>query len=408
MQKQLVLLASAFTYRAQAFEAAARKLGIPVVRGEDVPPPMLDKANVRLPIDYRDVPRSAALIEAYAQEHPVGAIVGLDDSGTLIAAAACERLGLPHNAPEAALAARDKHIMRRKFAQAGVPSPRFRHFTFSDDPEIIADEVSYPCVIKPTVLSGSRGVMRVDHPLEFLHRWLQLKRIVENEGCDEFLVEDYVPGVEVALEGLLHDGALHPLALFDKPDPLDGPYFEETIYVTPSRLPAGVQEEIVRTAQQAAAALGLRQGPVHAELRVHQGQPVMIEMAARSIGGKCSKALRFEAGASLEELILRQAFGLPPAESGLPAASGVMMIPIPESGILAGVEGLEAAMNVPLIEEIEITAPLHRPILALPEGNSYLGFIFARGEAPEAVENALRKAHARLEIEILPQLALHL
>jgi len=410
LDKTLILLASAFSYRAQLFETAAERLGIKVVRGEDVPPPMLRKANVSLAVDYRDIPKSVDLILAYARKHPVGAIVGLDDSGTLIAAAACEQLGLPYNTPEAAMAARDKHIMRQRFARAGVPSPVFHHYRLSDDLEAIADDTQYPCVIKPTNLSGSRGVMRADNPMDFLHRIQQLKQILKSEGCDEFLVENYVPGMEVALEGLLDHEILHVLAIFDKPDPLEGPYFEETIYVTPSRLPAETQEAIRRTAAQAAVALGLRQGPVHAELRVNEKGSWMVEVAARSIGGNCSKALRFGSAIatreSLETLILQQAFGMPFETDLQSAASGVMMIPIPEAGVLRAVHGLAEAQKVDFIEEIEITARVDHPLEPLPEGDSYLGFIFSYGPTPEAVENALRTAHRKLHFDISPQLPL--
>ncbi len=403
--KTLVLLASASSYRVSAFESAAEKLGIPVVRGEDVPPPMIGKTAAALGLDYRDIPRSARLVASFGERVPVGAVIGLDDSGTLIAAEAAARLGLPVNDPEAGLAARNKAIMRTRFAQAGVPSPPFRLYSLGADPQAIAAETAYPCVLKPTVLSGSRGVMRADGPAEFLQKFSRLRAILEKEGCDEFLVEAFIPGPEVALEGLLDDGQLHVLALFDKPDPLDGPYFEETLYVTPSRLARDVQAEIAAVAAEAAAALGLRRGPVHAELRLPPGErPVMVEIAARSIGGSCAKTLRFAGRASLEELILRQAFGLDFNPEREAVAGGVMMVPIPEGGILKGVAGLEQARSVPLIEEIEIAAPLNQRLATLPEGDSYLGFIFARGETPAAVEAALREAHRRLTFEIVPEL----
>jgi hypothetical protein len=224
-----------------------------------------------------------------------------------------------------------------------------------------------------------------------------------------FLVEEFIPGFEVALEGMLDRGRLQVLALFDKPDPLDGPFFEETIYVTPSRLPAEVQDAIARCAADAATALGLCSGPVHAELRVNQRGPFLIEAAGRSIGGLCSRTLRFGSDATLEELIVRQACGLPIESLGRDGnAGGVMMIPIPEGGILRGVSGIEAASAVPGVESVEITAPLHNPIVPLPEGESYLGFIFARGPTPGHVEQALRAAHALLHFTIMPGLSLQL
>lgn len=411
---RLLLLASARTYRNRAFRTAARKLGVEVTLGLDVPPPLLPKGAGRLALDYRDFSAATAAILAYAQEHPVAAILGVDDSGTVLAARAGAALGLPHNAPDAAEAASDKAVMRARFAAAGVPSPHFSKFSIQDDPEDIAEAVGesaigYPCVLKPTRLAASKGVMRADNPFEFLERFERLKRILAKEGCDDLVVESFIPGQEVALEGLLQAGQLTVLALFDKPDPLDGPFFEETLYVTPSRLPDAVQAAITQAAQAACAALGLQEGPVHAELRVNAAGPVLVEVAARSIGGLCSQVLRFthSADVSLEELILRQALGRPvEAAHRETLAGGVMMIPIPAAGLLKGVAGLEAAQAVPGITSIEITAPLNYPVVPLPEGDSYLGFIFARGATPAQVEAALREAHRQLVFEIVPEIPL--
>ncbi|MEK6588865.1 MAG: ATP-grasp domain-containing protein, partial [Chloroflexota bacterium] len=224
-----------------------------------------------------------------------------------------------------------------------------------------------------------------------------------NQVEHQILVESFLPGVEVAVEGLLMGGELSVLAIFDKPDPLEGPFFEETIYVTPSRHPVAVQEEIIDTTQKAVTALGLTEGPVHAELRVNEGGCCLLEVAPRSIGGYCSRALRFGAGATLEELIIQHALGLP-LTSTLPAtpASGVMMIPIPRAGILCEVQGIEQAQQVPGIDEIRMTIPVGQAVVPLPEGSQYLGFIFARAESPERAEAALRMAHARLNFVIMP------
>lgn len=411
---RLLLLASSRTYRNRAFISAAKKLGLEVVLGLDVPPPLLKPAPGRLALDYRDLGAATAAVLEYARTHPVRAILGVDDSGTVVAARASAALGLPHNAPEAAEAAQDKARMRARFAAAGVPSPRFQAFTIHDDPEDIAETIEtsgigFPCVLKPTRLSASKGVMRADNAFEFVERFERLRRILSRTGCDDLVVEAFIPGREAALEGLLSDGALTVLALFDKPDPLDGPFFEETIYVTPSRLPAGTQAAIAAATRQACAALGLREGPVHAELRVNETGPVLVEVAARSIGGLCSQALRFthRADVSLEELILRQALGLPvEAAHRERRAGGVMMIPIPGAGLLRGVAGVEAAQAVPGVERVEITAPLDYPLVPLPEGDSYLGFIFARAETPGEVEAALRQAHACLKFEIVPEIRL--
>jgi biotin carboxylase len=403
--RRVILLGSARTYRTEAFTAAALRLGADVVTGDDVPLPMLSRTQSPLPLDYRDFVRATDAIVRFAEDHPVTAILGMDDSGTVLAARASAALGLPHNDPEAAQAARSKHDMRCRFAEAGVPSPAFALHHVGDDPVKLAASVSYPCVIKPTLLSGSRGVMRADTPAQFVERFARLARILAGERCDEVLVEEYIPGVEVALEGLLQEGRLRVLALFDKPDPLEGPFFEETLYVTPSRLPAEVQQAVADAAGHAAVALGLREGPVHAELRINDKGPWLVEVAARSIGGLCSKTLRFGTDMSLEELILRQALRMEIGSlTSATRAGGVLMIPIPRAGILRAVHGIEAAQAVPLVESVEITARTSYPLLPLPEGDSYLGFVFARGESPAEVEAALRAAHACLRFDIVAEM----
>jgi biotin carboxylase len=314
-------------------------------------------------------------------------------------------LGLPHNDPDAALAARDKWVMREALRRGGVPVPEYRRYSLTIDPAMVAGEIPFPVVVKPVRLSGSRGVIRANDSGEFIQAWERTRRIVLREGESlergELLVERYLPGLEIALEGLLTKGALQTLALFDKPDPLEGPYFEETIYVTPSRLPEATQAAISGRTAEAAAALGLREGPIHAELRINDEGIWLIEMAGRSIGGLCSTVLEFGAGFSLEEIILRQAVGMPlPSTERTGGAAGVMMIPISKGGILREVLGQEKAAAVPGVTGVEITAPLNQPLTPLPEGASYLGFIFARGDSPEATERALRDAHARLSFRI--------
>ncbi|HEY6542242.1 MAG TPA: ATP-grasp domain-containing protein, partial [Ktedonobacteraceae bacterium] len=332
-------------------------------------------------------------------------VLGVDDSATELAALASDALELAQNSPRAAEAARDKLLMRTLMSQGGAPCPIFRPFSLNDEPATIAGQVSYPCVLKPTRLSGSRGVIRANTPAEFVAAFQRLRRILLQEGFSEqgtiFLVEDFIPGFEVALEGLLTHGELKVLALFDKPDPLDGPFFEETIYVTPSRLPSETQAAIAQCVSVASASLGLQEGPVHAELRVNEQGPWMLEIAGRSIGGLCSTVLEFGAGMCLEEVILRHAVGeeIRTVERANNAA-GVMMIPIPSAGILKAVHGVEEAKQVPLVTGIEISAKLNYPLIPLPEGASYLGFIFARGETPAEVEAAIRQAHSLLRFEI--------
>ncbi|HEX9438868.1 MAG TPA: ATP-grasp domain-containing protein [Roseiflexaceae bacterium] len=411
MSPCVLLLLTPKTYRARPFIEAADRLGIEVVKAVDMPPKLAEFWNEPLGVDFNDPETATRALVDFAAGQPLDAIIAVDDSGSLLAARASGALGLPHNSPEAAEAARDKHIMRLLLARGGVQVPPFRRCSTADDPRTLAAQVEYPCVVKPLRLSGSRGVIRADDPDQFVAAVARLTGLLNAlepaPGSSAFLVERFIPGFEVALEGVLDRGRLRVLALFDKPDPLDGPFFEETIYVTPSRLPAPVQAAIAACASDAAAALGLREGPVHAELRINQEGPWLVEVAGRSIGGLCSKTLRFGTDVSLEELILRQACGMDiQSLSREQAAGGVMMIPIPEAGILRSVAGVEEAAAVPGVEEIDITAQLHYPLVPLPEGDSYLGFIFARGSTPADVEAALREAHRRLRFDIEPGILL--
>ena len=357
-----------------------------------------------LTVNCRNRDEAADRIVRLAARKPLDAVVAVDDEGVLVAALAAQRLGLAHNPPDAAARSRDKAAMRRALEDAGVPQPEFR--MAGPDAEVagLAAEVGLPCVVKPVSLSGSRGVIRADDPEAAVVAAKRVRAILADAGEDPeapLLVERYIPGDEVAVEGLLRGGTLEPLAVFDKPDPLEGPYFEETIYVTPSRLPPETLDAIVRMTADAAAALGLVEGPIHAELRTDAGRAWVLELAARSIGGLCSRSLRFGVGVTLEEVILRHALGLPidnlRRES---AASGVMMIPIPRAGILEEVRGQDRARAVPGIAGLELTIGPGRHVMPLPEGDRYLGFLFARADGPDGVEHALRTAHGHLEIVI--------
>ncbi len=425
---RLLLLLPTATYRTAAFVEAARRLGVDLTVASERPSTFQD-ANPRglLTLDLSDPARAAREARAFAERHPLHGVVGVDDDTAVVAAAIAGELGLVGNDAAAARAARDKHEQRTSLAAAGVPVPRFTLHGVDDDPRRLAAGVSYPCVLKPLRLAASRGVIRADAPEQFVAAFERVKRILKDAGSEmrdagcveagaspiprpasrSILVEDFVPGPEVASEGLLVAGRLQLLALFDKPDPLDGPYFEETIYVTPSRLPAEQQRAVAACAERAAAALGLREGPVHAELRVNSSGPWVIELAARPIGGRCSGALRFEIREtgkgkretlSLEEVVIRHALGMDlPALARERRASGVMMIPVPGAGVLREVRGVDAARAVPQVEEVVITAHPGQELVPWPEGARYPGFIFARGETPEAVEAALRAAHGRLQ-----------
>jgi biotin carboxylase len=406
---RLLLLLPTRTYRTEDFIDAARTLGVDLVCASEKPSTLEDLApDNLLTLDFADPIAAAARAAEWSAERPLAAVVGVDDVTAPVAAAIAERLHLRASAPAAVDATRDKYQMRQCLAAAGVPVPRFRRIALDEQPLRASRGVEYPCVLKPLALSASRGVIRASNADQFIAAFERIRALlqrddvsVSGDAARYLLAEQYVPGLEVALEGLLTAGELHTLALFDKPDPLEGPFFEETIYVTPSRLPPIVQDRLRGATVAACAALGLTEGPVHAELRLNDDGPWVLEVAARSIGGLCSRTLRFGTGMTLEEIILRHALGWPIASLERERrAAGVMMIPIPRAGRLDAVRGVDDARAVPGVEDVVVSAHTGQTLVPLPEGWQYLGFIFARADSPADVEDALRIAHARLSFEI--------
>lgn len=390
------------TYRATDFLAAAARLGVDVVVGSEhrqALARLMDDRAVVVPLGAVDA--AVEVIVALHRRTPLNAVLAVDDQGVAVAAAAAERLGLVHNPPEAVALTKDKARMRDRLAAASLPQPAYRVVPPGTDVALAASEVGYPCVVKPVSRSASQGVIRVDDAREAAAAGIRIRAIV-GDGPDPLLVERFVPGAEVAVEGLLRGGRLEVLAVFDKPDPMDGPFFEETIYVTPSRQPPSALAAIEATAARAAEVLGLLEGPVHIELRTSAaGMVTVLELAARSIGGLCARALRFGVGVSLEEVIVRHALGLGLDDLARePAASGVMMLPIRSAGVLAGVFGQERALAVEGVVGLEISIAPGRPVVPLPEGDRYLGFVFARGPTAATVERALRRAEACLDVRL--------
>lgn len=415
--KRILLVAATTGYQTRAFAAAGKRLGYDIQLATDHCPRLGDAwGDHAIPVKFHRPDASAKTIaQVAAQTGGFDGVVAVGDRPAHLAAVAAERLGLPFSRPEAVLACRNKFLARERFHAAGMNVPAYRSIPLDHDPRALAAEVRYPCVLKPLGLSASRGVIRADNTNEFVRAFECIRGILASpdivrlhEDQDRYLqVEDYIEGQEFALEGLLTGGAFRMVALFDKPDPLVGPYFEETIYVTPSRAPEAVQHAIATATQRAVAALGLTHGPIHAEMRVNARGVWMLEVAARPIGGLCAQALRFESGWTLEEVVLRHAARAPLGDLRLDApARGVMMIPIPRGGVYTGVEGIDAAGGTPGIENVVITAKEGQKLMPLPEGASYLGFIFAAGASPQAVETALRNAHACLEFGILEALPL--
>jgi len=400
---RVLLLLPTETYRAKDFLAAAERLGVDVVVGSQRRQAMADAMGDRaVVVPLGNLDEAVEIIAALHDRRSLDAVLAVDDQGLVVAAAAADRLGLPHNPIDAVAATRDKAALRARLAAGAVAQPDYRLVAPGQSVAAAAAQIGYPCVVKPVSRSGSQGVIRVDDGVQASAAAGRVRAIV---GPGEpILVEGFVAGAEVAVEALLVGGVLEVLAVFDKPDPLEGPFFEETIYVTPSRQPAPVLASLAATAAAAATAVGLREGPVHAELRVGaDGRPVVIEVAARSIGGLCARALRFGAGVSLEEVIVRHAVGF--GLDGLrreTQASGVMMLPIRAAGVLEKVSGQAEALAVDGVVGVEITISAGRAVVPLPEGDRYLGFVFARGPTAADVELALRRAEAALDVVVSP------
>jgi hypothetical protein len=400
--KKVVIVSGCESYRTGDFLAAASLLRLDAVVATDAPAP-IDGTSGHLEIDLGDPALAAARIVAAVPD--AAAVVAVDDEGVYAAALAAEALSLPHNPSEAVTATRDKLVMRRLLASAGIAQPGFAEAGPGDVPEVSA-EIGFPVVVKPVGLSASRGVLRVDALIDAQRAELRVRNILaaaHRDPAEPLLVERYVPGVEIAIEGLLVDGVVQILAVIDKPDPLEGPFFAETMFVTPSRHAAEVQDEAVALIGDAARALGLRVGPIHAEVRIPPDGPAqLIEIAARSIGGLCGRSLSFGLLAeSLEVVLLKSALGTSTSDTPLGRpASGVLMLPIPASGTFTGIENTAAAKAITGIDDVTITVTKGRPVQALPEGNRYLGFVFASGATPEAVEIALRRAAATLIVTI--------
>ncbi len=403
---RVLIIAPAGSYRTAPFTEAAHRIGADVLIASEGRYAISVGSAPGLHVSLSDPTGALARILSEHGRAPFSAIIGTDDASAELAAQASAMIGLPHNPVSSARIARRKDYARTQLARAGVPVPRHWVLDLTQSLAGQIEAIAYPCVLKPVSLSASRGVIRVNDQGELLRACARIQAILRDQaGTEEgsrILVEQFIPGAEVAVEGLLTDGRLDILAIFDKPDPLDGPFFEETYYVTPSRHPPAVQADLRAAIASACRAYGLTHGPIHAECRVSEAGVRILEVAARTIGGLCARLLRFGTGYGLEELVIRHALGErlePRTESG---GAGVLMIPIPEAGILRRVEGVLAAEKVPFIEEVIIDVREGYELVPLPEGSQYLGFIYARAPTAAQAEQALRAAHACLRIVVAP------
>ena len=408
---RLLLITPPNSYRTAAYLAAARRRGIEILVASEGRHSLVSELAGGLQVDLDEPSALQDLLEANSR-HAFAGVVATDDAVVELGSRVAGALGLPHNPPSAARYSRRKDLSRQVLADAGVPVPAHRSVRLDAPLESRIASVVFPCVVKPVALSGSRGVIRADNASELLGAIGRVRAILaqeysrDSELSTQLLVETFVPGKEVALEGMLSRGRLTVLAIFDKPDPLDGPFFEETYYITPSRHPDAVCERIISRVQQACTALGLREGPVHAEVRIHDGDGVIMEVASRTIGGDCARLLQFGTGHGLEDMVISHAVGDPLSARPQEGGAGVLMIPIPRAGVLRRVEGITAARAVPCIEDVMISLRDGYELVPLPEGASYLGFMFARAPSAAQAEAALRDANARLNIVVAPLMRL--
>jgi biotin carboxylase len=416
---RVLILSTTTSYQVRSFGDAAQKLGVELMFATDrchtLEDPWQDEA---VPVRFDDEEASLEAVRAAALERPIDGVIAVGDRPVVLAARIARALNLPGHSPAAATASTNKLLARAYFGGAGLLTPW--HFAVSSeaDPAGVAQKASYPAVVKPIGLSGSRGVIRADTPDQLVTAFTRVRALLArpdvralrlgSEGT--ILVEGFMPGREYAVEGLLTRGRFRSLTIFDKPDPLDGPFFEETVYVTPAVLPTLTERTIIGEVSRACRALGLSHGPVHAECRLTRNGVFVLEVAARPIGGLCSQVLRFgpDGEITLEELLLRHATGDSVDDiSREEAAAAVMMIPIPKPGILKQVSGIDEARQIPGVDDVRITAKADQLLEPLPEAGSYLGFIFGRGARPQEAEGAVREAHRRLAFAIDPAIAVN-
>jgi biotin carboxylase len=406
IRPRVLLIAPKDSYRTAPYIEAGLTIGSDILIASEGRHSLVSAVAGGLHIDFNDPPRSLELIEKEVRNGPFRAVIATDDSTTELASLAARRLGLTHNRPEAVRIARRKDLARATLKASSVRVPEFRVIRLDRPPMPQILDLPFPCVVKPLAMSGSRGVIRCDDPDQFLSAVRRVEAIIA-EAVDEserrnLLVEAFIPGFEIALEGVLSHGELHVLAIFDKPDPLDGPFFEETYYISPTRLESPLRDQVQSEVASACRAYGLVEGPIHAECRINDQGVWILELAARTIGGLCSRLFRYGVGCNLEELVLSHAIGMALKGPEMTDAAGVLMIPIPKAGVLRRVEGVGAAARVPYIEEVVIQVREGYELVPLPEGSSYLGFIFAIAPDAQKVELALRDAHARLNIVVAP------
>lgn len=363
-----------------------------------------------LRIPDRSSKEVAAYVERQCEGLLVSGVLASDDWDVVAAAMIADKLGLRFVGVETALAATNKFLMRQRLRNGGAVVPDFQCFAIGDNAGEIAKSLRFPVVIKPTYGQGSLGVIRADTVDEFEKAFQYTSRIIVDldmrpsavRDRSGILVEQYIPGEEYTVELLMHEGKPYSLAVFEKPDPLEGPYFEEGIYVTPIRRDEKIRSLLVEAAIRGSRALGIETGPCHCELRLSGELPYILEIAARPIGGFCSQVFADLMGFDLHDLVLQNAVGLPvmppPIADGV--ALGVMMLPVPGRGNLARVSGVDRALDIDGIMSVKIHVEAGSRILPYPEQSCYIGTVLATGSSADEVVARLKSAAKAVSFEL--------
>lgn len=402
----LLLIAPANSYRIAPYLKAALNLGLKVLVASNSKYSLVPEIALGVTVDFNNQSEAQSLILKAIKDLRIQCVLATDDSCVSLSSHIAQHLGLAHNQPSATKLTSRKDLARKATQIAGRNTPEFNIINLHQASQF-SRSINYPVVIKPLNLSASKGVIRANDPEQFIAACLTINTILSRSNVtgferDNVLVETYLEGPEFAIDGILIDGDFHLLAIFDKPEPLTGPYFEETYYLTPSQLTQSHQAALIEEVARSCDAYNLKQGPIHAEARITKNGIFLIELAARTIGGQCGQLIEFSLQQKLEEVIIRGLCGEPPNLPPKPTPAGVLMIPVETAGILKRVEGLTAAMQVEFIQDIEIHIQEGYELLPLPEGSSYLGFIFAQAPTQGQAFNALKKAHQMLRFVTQP------
>jgi len=403
----VLLVAPSGSYRIAAYTRAAHELGMPILVVSNSAHSLVSQVASGITVDFSRPEQAYAEIVAAIGDLQVACVLATDDSCVALCSRIAAFLGLRQNSTDAALLTQRKDLARDALSAAGCNTPAYQRIEIaSASPAGLT--VDYPLVLKPLGLSASRGVIRANNDAEYMTAVARIDAILEATGQqgilrEQILLESYIDGAEYAIEGFMVDGQFRLLTIFDKPEPLTGPYFEETYYLTPSLLETRQKSALIEEVARCCAAYGLAQGPVHAEARLSTSGPVLLELAARTIGGQCGQLIEFSLQCKLEELVIQGMCGLTPATAAVAESAGVLMIPITDSGILKRVEGLTAALQTEHVRDIEIHINPGYELIPLPEGASYLGFIFAQAPDYQQTYTALKSAYSKLRFVTQPR-----